>query len=117
MDIEVTTSTWMLIFFIFFMIISISKIWAFLPNKKLADDDTTQEATQALEILMLKIVVQTQGKIDEKELFLQMSKDEDFDSKLFWRFNLNRLKHLLKSYYAKNPDTTDIKSIYLYLNK
>jgi len=117
MDAEFTTSTWMLIFFIFFMIVSLWKIWAFLPNKKLADDDTTQEATQELEKLMLKIILQTEGQVDEKELFFKMSKDEDFDGQLFWRFNLNRLKHLLNSYYIKNPDTTNIETIYLHLNK
>jgi hypothetical protein len=52
-----------------------------------------------------------------KKSFFAMSKDEDFDSELFWRFNLNRLKHLLKNYYTKNPDANNIASIYTHLNK
>lgn len=117
MDIEFSTSTWMLLFFILFLVASIWKIWVFLPEKQLADDDTTIEATAQLEKLMLKIIYKTQGEIDEKNLFSQMIEDEDFNNKLFWRFNLNRLKHLLHSYYTKNSNTSTIKSIYIHLNK
>jgi hypothetical protein len=87
-----------------------------LPEKQLADDDTTEKATAALEALMIKIIRQNRGEIDEKSLFFEMSKDEDFDSKLFWRFNLNRLKHLLSTYYAKYPNTSSIGDIYKNLN-
>jgi len=116
MDIKFSPSTWMVLFFTLFLIASIWKIWVFLPEKQLADDDTTEEATQRLEALMLKIIMKTEGEIDEKNLFLQMKQDEDFNSKLFWRFNLNRLKHLLRNYSIKHPDTSTIKSIYHYLN-
>ena len=112
MDIELSTSTWMFLFFILFLIASVWKIWAFLPNKQLADDDTTKEATASLEKLMLKVIQNKEGKLNEKELFFEMSKNEDFESQLFWRFNLNRLNHLLLSYYAKNPNTSTIVDIY-----
>jgi hypothetical protein len=36
---EVDIKTLMLLFFILFLTLSIWKIWAFLPNKQLKDDD------------------------------------------------------------------------------
>jgi len=110
---EISTSTWMLVFFILFLVMSIWKIWAFLPNKQLADDDKTEDSENELKSLMLKVIRENRGEIDEKELFLQMSKDENFNSELFWRFNLNRLKQLLNVYYMQNPSTQNIKDIYL----
>ena len=65
-----------------------------------------------LEALMLKIIKETKGKIDEKELFMKMSEDENFNSELFRRFNLNRLKQLLNTYYMQNPNTQNIRDIY-----
>ena len=103
----------MLVFFILFLVMSIWKIWAFLPNKQLADDDKTEDSENELKSLMLKVIRENRGEIDEKELFLQMSKDENFNSELFWRFNLNRLKQLLNVYYMQNPSTQNIKDIYL----
>jgi len=110
---EISTSTWMLIFFILFLVMSIWKIWAFLPNKQLADDDKTEESENELKSLMMKVIKENKGEIDEKELFLLMSKNESFNSELFWRFNLNRLKQVLNVYYMKNPNIQDIKGIYL----
>ena len=92
---KIDTETWMMLFFILFLLISIWKIWAFLPNKQLDDDDKTEEATQELKRLMYKIIEEKKGEITTKELFQEINKDEDFDSKLFWRFNLNRLNQLL----------------------
>lgn len=109
---ELDTSTIMLGFFIILLVLSIWKIWAFLPNKQLEDDDTTQEAQQKLETLMLKVLYENKGKLSEKELFEAMKTDSNFDKKLFWRFNLNKLSHLLQSYYAKNDDMYDIHSVY-----
>jgi membrane protein implicated in regulation of membrane protease activity len=94
---KLDTSTWMMLFFIFFLIISIWKIWAFLPNKQLADDDKTEESTAELKRLLMKIIKEKKGKITLEELFHAISTDEEFDSKLFWRFNLNRLKQLLNN--------------------
>ena len=109
---EVSTSTWMLIFFILFLVMSIWKIWAFLPNKQLADDDKTEESENELRSLMFKVINDKRGELDEMELFLQMNEDENFNSELFWRFNLNRLKQLLNVYYMQNPSTHSIKEIY-----
>ena len=109
---ELSTSTIMLGFFIILLVLSIWKIWAFLPNKQLADDDTTQEAQEKLEALMLKVIQEHQGKLSEKELFEAMKTDSNFDRKLFWRFNPNKLTHLLQRFYAKHKNVYDIKSIY-----
>jgi len=103
----------MLVFFILFLVMSIWKIWAFLPNKQLADDDKTENSENELKSLMMKVIRENRGEIDEKELFLLMSKDESFNSELFWRFNLNRLRQILNVYYMQNPTTQDIKGIYL----
>ena len=114
---ELSTSTWMFIFFIIFLVLSIWKIWAFLPNKQLADDDKTEEAEEELIALMLKVISNHKGELDSKALFLAMQEDEDFNSTLFWRFNHNRLNQLLQHQYAENPNIQNIKSIFIYLNK
>ena len=53
---ELDTSTLMMIFFIIFLVISIWKIYAFLPNKQLEDDDTTEESKIDLTNVMLKTI-------------------------------------------------------------
>ena len=109
---DFSTSTWMMVFFIIFLVLSIWKIWAFLPNKQLADDDKTEEAESELLALMLKVIQNTEGKISSKELFIKIQEDEDFNSELFWRFNHNRLNQLLKIYYLQHPGTDSIEGIY-----
>ncbi len=89
---ELDTSTWMLLFFVFFFTISMLKVYAFLPNKTLADDDTTKESQDEL----IKIVQKyKQENISSKELLELILNDIDFDKKHFWRFNENKLKQLL----------------------
>ena len=109
---EISTSTWMLIFFVIFLVLSIWKIWAFLPNKQLEDDDKTEEAQAELIALMLKVIKNNQGDLSSKELFLKMQEDEDFNSETFWRFNHNRLNQLLREYYIKHPEVQNIKEIF-----
>jgi len=104
---ELDTSTLMMLFFVLFLVMSIWKIWAFLPNKQLEDDDRTEESESLLTSIMLDIIHKHQGKITEKELHEKMAEHEDFDKKLFWRFNLNRLKQLLLSHYMEH----DVQSI------
>jgi len=112
MDIEIDTSTWMMFFFLLSLGASIWKIWAFLPNKALEDDDTTQDAQKALMELMVKVIEEKKGECSNQELFIAMNEHSDFDSKLFWRFNLNRLNHLLNAYYSEQPEVSSIKEIY-----
>lgn len=105
-------STLMMIFFIIFMIISIWKIYAFLPNKQLEDDDTTPEATKDLMHLMLSVIYENNGELTNAELFEKMQESDEFESQRFWRFNLNRLNQLLQKYYIENPDASSIMDIY-----
>ncbi|CAI6149489.1 MAG: hypothetical protein SPLUMA1_SPLUMAMAG1_00870 [uncultured Sulfurimonas sp.] len=53
---EVDIKTLMLLFFILFLTLSIWKIWDFLPNKQLKDDDKMKGSEDKLIVLMLKII-------------------------------------------------------------
>lgn len=116
MDFDV--STLMMFFFIVFMIIGIWKIYVFLPNKQLADDDTTKASKDELLELMIKIIKRHSGEIGEMELFHKMKDDESFNKEHFWRFNQNRLEHLLEYYFLthhhvlengeEHPRSTDV---------
>lgn len=85
------------------MIIGMWKIYAFLPNKALADDDTTKESQEELMQLMVKVLSKSDENLDAKKLYEAMKSDDSFDSKHFWRFNQNRLNQLLELYYLQNP--------------
>ncbi len=110
MDLDL--STWMMIAFVVFMVLGIWKIWAFLPNEQLADDDKNPHAEQKLEDIMLNTICQHQGKLTPQELFEAMKASDGFDKELFWRFNLNRLNQLLKHYYLKHEELHSIEDIY-----
>jgi len=107
-----STSSWMLIFFVGLFTVSIWKIYVFLPNKPLADDDTTKESQEELLKVMLKVIKEYQGELSYEELFTRVKADENFDEKKFWRFNQNRLNQLLSYYHLKNPHTKNIEDIY-----
>lgn len=109
---ELDISTIMMTFFLIALIVSMWKIYAFLPNKQLADDDTTQESQDELINLMLRVIKENNGNIDVNELLVKMETNEDFDNERYWRFNLNKLNQLLNSYYIKNPNAKSITDIY-----
>lgn len=109
---EVSNSTWMLIFFVILLIVSIWKIYAFLPNKQLADDDTTKESQEELLKVILKVIKESDGELSHNELFMKVQDDETFDKERFWRFNQNRLNQLLNYYHLENSNTKCIKDIY-----
>ena len=109
---ELDVSSLMLIFFIIFLVISIWKIYAFLPNKKLADDDTTEESKKDLTNIVLNTIKNSDGKLSIDELFVKIEESEDFDAQRYWRFNKNRLNQLLNAYYIENPHTKSIEDIY-----
>lgn len=92
---EFDLSTWMMIFFVILLTISIYKIYAFLPNKALEDDDTTKESQEELEVIILKIIKSNDSTLTRTELFKLIKEDEAFDKEHFWRFNQNRLNQLL----------------------
>ena len=105
-------SSWMLILFIILFILSVWKIYAFLPNKPLADDDTTKESQDELLNIITSVIKKNNSEINSKELYLKVIEDDSFDSKKFWRFNQNRLNQLLKKYYIEHKTITSIKDIY-----
>ncbi len=108
-----TTSTWMMIFFIISLVASIWKIYAFLPNKELADDDTTDNAQEELMSITLKTIQKHNGEIKTlDELYTNILINEDFNKEKFWRFNTNKLKKLLELYYLQNPEMKSIEDIY-----
>jgi hypothetical protein len=109
---EITTSTWMLIFFLISLVASIWKIYAFLPNKALEDDDTTQASQEELLNLVLHVIKNSDGNLTSTELYEKIKSNEKFNTKHFWRFNLNKLNQLLNHYYLENPDTKSIRDIY-----
>jgi len=110
---DIDTSTWMMIFFIISLIASIWKIYAFLPNKVLADDDTTKESQEELTNLVLEVIKKNDVELSLSELFKKVVDDENFDSEHYWRFNQNRLNQLLQHYYLKHKDINSIKDIKL----
>ncbi len=109
---ELNTSTIMMTLFIILLVTSIWKIYAFLPNKVLADDDTTEASQDELMNLILSVIKKSEGDLTSVELFESVHNDTNFDSKHFWRFNQNRLNQLLTHYYLEHPDTQSIKEIY-----
>lgn len=113
---ELDTSTWMLLFFIIFLLISICKIWAFLPNKQLKDDDTTEASQEEILNLTLKTIKNNTEEITTKELLSLIKDDASFNKKHFWRFNENKLLQLLQAYYREHPDTLSIGDIHRKLN-
>ena len=102
----------MMIFFIIALVVSIWKIYAFLPNKQLEDDDSTDAVQDELLRLMLKVIKENKGELNNEELFFKMQEDEEFDNKAFWRFNHNKLNQLLNKYYIQNPNASSILEIY-----
>ncbi len=81
--------------------LSLYKFYVFFPTKRLSDDDTTPESVTLLE----KIMVESDGAgMDEEALYEAMRNHPDFDAAHFWRFNLNRLRHLIEHYRLKEPN-------------
>ena len=96
---EFDTPTLMMLFFIIFLVLSIWKIYAFLPNKELPDDDTTEESKKDLTKIVLNTISNSNGKLSIDELFVKVEENEEFDAQRYWRFNKNRLNQLLNAYY------------------
>jgi hypothetical protein len=109
---ELDLTTWMMIFFVISLVAAIWKIYAFLPNKQLADDDTTKESQEVLLKIILKVIKQSDGELDNKELYENVKNDDEFDENRFWRFNQNRLNQLLNYYHLENTHTSSIKDIH-----
>lgn len=83
--------------------LSVWKLYYFFPTKQLADDDTTPESVEVLEKILVECDRAYPG-IDEETLFKNMTQHPEFDPKHFWRFNQNRLRHLIAHYRFSHPD-------------
>jgi hypothetical protein len=81
--------------------LSLYKVYLFLPQKPLADDDTTSESVALLERIMKE---SNKEGMSEEGLYEQMLTHPEFDPKHFWRFNENRLRHLIEHYRLKEPN-------------
>ncbi len=92
---DFSVSTWMMIFFIIFLILSIWKIYDFLPNKELADDDRTEASEEELLKIIKDVMAKNEKNISSKDLFEKILNDKSFDKEHYWRFNQNRLNQLL----------------------
>ena len=90
------------------------KLYAFMPNKPLEDDDTNHFSTQELKNMMYDVI--GDGTLDEEGILTQMKEHPQVDPKHFWRFNQNRLKQLLNSHYIENPHHESIEHIHTHLN-
>lgn len=77
------------------------KVYVFLPSKPLEDDDTTAKSILLLKEIMVGC---SHGAINEEELYEKMRIHPNFDSEHFWRFNPNRLRHLIQDYRFKEPN-------------
>ena len=85
------------------LVLTLYKVYLFLPQKPLADDDTTPESVETLERIMVECN-SSHPNLDEESLFQLMCEHREFDHKHFWRFNENRLRHLIEHYRRKEPD-------------
>lgn len=88
--------------FIIALGLTLLKLYVFFPNKPLLDDDTTPQAVAKLQNIMVECD-RLSPHLDDESLFQHMTKHPDFDSTFFWRFNLNRLRHLIENYRIKEP--------------
>ena len=114
---ELDTSTIMMEFFIILLVLSIWKIYAFLPNKQLEDDDSTEDAQDNINKVLLLVIIEHHGKLNVDELLIKMQEHKDFDNQKHWRFNKNKLNQLLNNYYLTHSDTHNIKDIYRNITK
>jgi hypothetical protein len=109
---DISLSTWMMTAFVIGMILSIWKIYPFLVNRTLEDDDTGEDSYEYLLAIMHKVLQDEEKVPSAKELHEKMTAHEDFDKEKFWRFNLNKLNQLLFKHYAQNPHLNSIEDIH-----
>ena len=110
-----TIETVMMAAFILALVFSGWKLYAFMPNKPLKDDDTTAVSIEELKTIMYDAIYA--GEFDEENILTRMKEHPKFDHDHFWRFNHNRLKQLLNSHFIENPHHKNIEHIYHDLQK
>ena len=92
----------MMVAFVLALALSLWKLYAFIPSKPLADDDTTSASVAVLEQIMIECEASHPNR-SEEELLAAMMEHPLFDQDHFWRFNLNRLRHLIVHYRFRDP--------------
>lgn len=107
----------MMIAFVAAMILSIWKMYPFLVNRILEDDDTGEDAHTYLLDIMHKVLQNEEQTPTAKELHEKMLAHEAFDKERFWRFNLNKLNQLLYRHFVEHPHLESIEDIHKELKK
>ncbi len=107
-----TLETGMMVAFAIAVIFSIWKVYAFLPNKPLHDDDRTDEVDALLHSIMIATIVKHGSDLTVNTLFEKMKEHHEFDPERLWRFNVNRLNQLLAQHRLRYPDQQSIEKIY-----
>lgn len=105
----------MMVMFILALGFSGWKLYAFMPNKPLDDDDTDASSVKALKKIMYDVI--SDGEMDEQNIISKMKEHPEFDHDHFWRFNHNRLRQLLNAHFLDFPHHETIEHIYKYLSK
>ncbi len=91
------------------------KLYAFMPNKPLEDDDTTTTSIDELKSIMYEVI--HAGELEEESIVTKMKEHPNFNHEHYWRFNHNRLKKLLEHHFLENPHHQNIKHIHQDLQK
>ena len=100
-----------MILFVISLIIAIWKIYVFLPDRVLEDNDTDKRSVEELESIMLECIDEENNC--HKKIYSAMKEHDRFDKEHYWRFNENRLRHLLNGYFLKNKSVKTIEDIIL----
>jgi len=106
------TSTLMMIAFVIALGLSIWKVYAFMPTKTLADDDTGDDSHEHLVTVMHHVLKAEETTPTLNELHEKMTTHEHFDKERHWRFNINKLNQLLNKHYIKNPHLNSIEDVH-----
>jgi len=115
MDLDLSIETLMMIFFVLALVFSSWKFYAFMPTKKLEDDDTDTRSKLELEHLMLAAIIKAYDADEKKmlhKLFEAIQADTNFDKEHYWRFNTNRLNQLIQAYLLNHPNCHTLHDIY-----
>ena len=105
----------MMIAFILALVVSLWKLYAFIPNRPLKDDDTDATSRKQLKTIMYDVIAD--GELDEQRIVSKMKEHPEFNHEHFWRFNHNRLKQLLNSHFLDYPHHETIEHIHKHLNE
>ena len=109
---EISTSTWMMIAFVIALLLSIWKMYPFLVNRTLEDDDTGEDSHEALVEHMHRVLQELESTPTTKELHEKMINHEKFDRERFWRFNENKLRQLLNIHFTKYEHLNSIEDVH-----